>query len=560
LFATLLNSNLSFGQIQIRPDNTQSYCPGELVHYDGIYIGDSLGYVYKYKWTVINGVIPSAANASIIETYNPYVDVIWNNTTSDAFIKVEYRLSGHSYYSNRIDTLKIPIRSINGITPGAISGPSTIIFGVTQNTFSCPTLYYPNKGTGESDIAVTSYSWLIPLGWKLNGEISDGVTKFEGKSRSVNIETDNTSSGTIKVWGYSDCGTGYHSNERSINVTRTFPAITIAASGNNTYLQGDKSPITFSVPNYSYATYLWTKTGSWTLQGSNTTNSATFIPDGCNGSTISCKITIPATGQNTTITKTIIAFNPYAENAVPYISGASQVCTSAGLFSVGNIPPYTSSYNWISNNYTQIVSGQGTSSIYLKATTSGAFTQNLEISVGGCTPFTISKNLWAGEPQFTLEGDQTLMTNDYGIANLHYTGGSINTVNWTKSGAIASITGTLAVGKYKAARTEGIGYIYANATNVCGTVQKSLRVEVTDMFALVYPNPTDNEITVEMETESYVENNTTLSIYDQNNVLKQKETMQSTVKTIPLNNLKTGTYWVELNNSKKAERKQFIVK
>lgn len=152
-----------------------------------------------------------------------------------------------------------------------------------------------------------------------------------------------------------------------------------------------------------------------------------------------------------------------------------------------------------------------------------------------------------------------MVTNEYGIANLHYIGGSINSVNWTKSGAIASITGTLAVGKYKAARTEGIGYIFANATNACGSVQKSIRIEVADMFALIYPNPADNEITVEIENEVFTAENTSISIYDQNNTLKYKTKVYQTKNTIQLNSYKSGIYWIELNNGVKSERKQFIV-
>jgi hypothetical protein len=90
-------------------------------------------------------------------------------------------------------------------------------------------------------------------------------------------------------------------------------------------------------------------------------------------------------------------------------------------------------------------------------------------------------------------------------------------------------------------------------------VQKSIRIEVADMFALIYPNPADNEITVEIENEVFTAENTSISIYDQNNTLKYKTKVYQTKNTIQLNSYKSGIYWIELNNGVKSERKQFIV-
>lgn len=247
---------------------------------------------------------------------------------------------------------------------------------------------------------------------------------------------------------------------------------------------------------------------------------------------------------------------PASEIASPFVQ-----CNNSGTIVLNELyNDYGSTLHWsVLQNGNSISIGDGLVANYSNIQ-KGSFEVKYHLDFScGVPSYDISKSFRAGEPQFIFEGDQTLVTNEYGIANLHYIGGSINSINWTKSGAIASITGTLAVGKYKAAKTEDIGYIFANATNACGSVQKSIRIEVADMFALIYPNPADNEITVEIENEVFTAENTSISIYDQNNTLKYKTKVYQTKNTIQLNSYKSGIYWIELNNGVKSERKQFIV-
>ena len=126
-------------------------------------------------------------------------------------------------------------------------------------------LVYPNLGpSNPTNLSVDSYKWKIPQGWTLNGVVSNGNTIYEGLSESITVIPNATSSGSITVLGHSDCGSGYDSDPSSITISRVFPSdLAITTTTSNDYLQGNKTPITYSVPNWSYATYSWSKPATW---------------------------------------------------------------------------------------------------------------------------------------------------------------------------------------------------------------------------------------------------------------------------------------------------------
>jgi hypothetical protein len=197
------------------------------------------------------------------------ISVTWNNSTSNGTIKVKSYNCVNAASNQVGSVMAYHILSINGVTPGTITGQANVPYNSNGGIiYSCPPLLYPNRGTGDpSTLSVSNYKWLIPKGWSLNGQVSDGVTPFINLTNSISPLPDQTTSGTIKVWGHSNLGPGYNSNPQTAQITRVFPTIIISATTTNTNIQGDKTPITLSVPNWSYARYSWTVPATWLITG-----------------------------------------------------------------------------------------------------------------------------------------------------------------------------------------------------------------------------------------------------------------------------------------------------
>ena len=262
----------TFGQeiiINIEPDNALPVCPGEEITYTADIVGASPACVYK--WTVTNGVF--AIDGGTSWEGGNMVTVIWDNQTSGS-LKVETNSCSSSDYDGLTKTLTYKILCLKYEAPDYINGSDEVPFTSYSQNYACPTLYYPGINPPES---VHSYRWLIPAGWAYpGGPVSDGTTPVSGLSRSITVYPDETSGGVVKVWGYSDCGDGYYSQPTTLSVTRVFPDnVGVSSTTSNTFIQGDTSPITLSVPDWSFAQYQWAKPATWQWQGSSTGSTVT---------------------------------------------------------------------------------------------------------------------------------------------------------------------------------------------------------------------------------------------------------------------------------------------
>lgn len=193
------------------------------------------------------------------------ITVKWNNTTANGSLKVSLSSCDVDTFNTVSKTETYHILSISGKTPETVSGLNAVPFNSGSQPYSVSKLVYPNLGpSNPTNLSVDSYKWKIPQGWTLNGVVSNGNTIYEGLSESITVIPNATSSGSITVLGHSDCGSGYDSDPSSITISRVFPSdLAITTTTSNDYLQGNKTPITYSVPNWSYATYSWSKPATW---------------------------------------------------------------------------------------------------------------------------------------------------------------------------------------------------------------------------------------------------------------------------------------------------------
>lgn len=250
-----------------------------------------------------------------------------------------------------------------------------------------------------------------------------------------------------------------------------------------------------------------------------------------------------------------VLFN--ALSYTPSIYGASVVCSSNSTFSIQN-KPQNSTIRWSCSNNLSIVNGQGSDNFTVKGISNG--NGWIQAIINGVN---FRKDIWVGKPDFDLETDASVYsTNMYGIASLDYMSGSISNVSWSKSGAIASITGGPVVAKFKTSKNAGIGEIYAYTTNICGVTEKRKLVRVEGFVFNVYPNPTTNNISIEVienlssHTNKQQDREIEVNLYDKNfNLQKSIKTGEKLV-SMNLSDLRPDIYILKIivNGQEKYEK------
>ena len=129
---------------------------------------------------------------------------------------------------------------------------------------------------------------------------------------------------------------------------------------------------------------------------------------------------------------------------------------------------------------------------YVEATINDGFTQS-----------TYRKDFWVGLPGFSIDGDDLLFARETGFAVLNYTSNrvvqGVSSVVWTYTGPLDYVNGDMDDAFYRASSEGGFGYIYALATNVCGSKENRMFFEVEGGFhMLMSPVPASEELNVEI--------------------------------------------------------------
>ena len=162
---------------------------------------------------------------------------------------------------------------------------------------------------------------------------------------------------------------------------------------------------------------------------------------------------------------------------MPSISIGGTVCSSSVQnFTLDNITPgRTATWAVTPSSLFLAANGTGTTAS-LQANNASAFglaTLIFVISAGGsgCGISTVSRQVWVGKPDISIEGDKELCTDDRGEAYVVYNGGAdditqgISTFSWTFNGPLATFTSHRDQAGYRAGGTAGYGTQTMNSCN-----------------------------------------------------------------------------------------------
>lgn len=280
---------------------------------------------------------------------------------------------------------------------------------------------------------------------------------------------------------------------------------------------------------------------------------------------------VPSSLESSKIEYTVVGPPNPAGNSGPIIGG-SIVCTSNSTFILQNVPN-GSTITWSNSSNLLYVNGQNTSTYVVKAKNSsvkGIGWVRAAVNTG-CEDFIVEKTFWVGKPDFYLEGDTRIGVREMGIASIEYTSTpyqGISNVQWTCDGAIASVTGSNVIGKFRAGSRPGFGSVYANATNMCGSFENRLLVEVIDNWYKVYPNPVDNVLTIEFDYSKVINqqlndnDNLEIEIYDKTNTCVYQTSLNKSINKIEidLTNYIPDIYILKLKLANSEYEEKIILK
>jgi hypothetical protein len=250
------------------------------------------------------------------------------------------------------------------------------------------------------------------------------------------------------------------------------------------------------------------------------------------------------------------------------LTGSTAICSSNTSYSVSI--PSSASVTWSkSSNLTQVGGNTGTTYTVYATNSSQSGTGFITSTIYNSQNqvfMTRTKNIWIGKPSFSISGDTELETGLMGIAEIDYnysTNQGITNYVWAKSGALVSITGGPAIAKYKAGNTPGSGTVDLTMTNGCGSTFKYFIVTVTGGYLIVYPNPVNNELNIEIKSDESSQftlpENAEIQLYDKMMGLKKIKRFDGASTTINVSDLKSDYYILKVILGDKTYEEKVII-
>ncbi len=251
----------------------------------------------------------------------------------------------------------------------------------------------------------------------------------------------------------------------------------------------------------------------------------------------------------------------------PVISGPTVVCSSGATFTLNNVPAGCTVY-WNSSSNIALPTDRSTNPILATANGNSSGWVQVTIISPLCGSVTV--------PQYPVKvglpilesvsgpttGEYNQEYNFYALPYLPNTGW-----NWTVTPDIYS---PIISPNQNSARIYFYDPSYyevsAQALNECGwsdnVVSTIINIEGEPCHCSLSPNPASGEVTVKVNCTTSAQENLlyTISIFSSNGIQQSSVKKSGTTFTIPVSNLKDGSYIVRINNGKKVHRLPLIIK
>jgi hypothetical protein len=336
------------------------------------------------------------------------------------------------------------------VTPGSISGVTTVCAGSTGNNYSVSAI------TG-----VTGYNWTVPT----------GATITSGATTNSIVVTFGSTSGNISVTATNACGTGTASTS-AITLT-SVPAAPGTVTGASPVCVNTTGNV-YSITAVNTATgYTWSvPSGSVITAGQNTTSITVTFGSTAGNVSVTANNTC---GSSTSTSKAIVLNETPAKPGA--VSGPTTVCpnSTGKTYSIAAVSGAVS-YNWTVPAGASIVTGQGSNGITVDfGTTSGDVSVSATNSCGtsalSSTNVTVSSTIAAPG---SISGSATACTSS---TNNTYSVGAVSgttTYTWTvpAGSTVSSGQGTASVVVTFGSTS---GNITVTASNSCGTSTPSTK-------------------------------------------------------------------------------------
>ena len=249
------------------------------------------------------------------------------------------------------------------------------------------------------------------------------------------------------------------------------------------------------------------------------------------------------------------------------ITGSNVFCTSTSGYSIGGTAPAGTTIIWSASGTISISGGNTGSSVTVQKTGNGygTLTASLQSNCGSLVIAT--KQIYTGLPIFP-----TYTTSPNPICDNQ---DALITFNLGPSQTITSATGNqggvqvpLSGGGNTYTLPADIFGVTLTISNSCGTVtlSKLIRKASCGGLMVIYPNPADNQLTVDFNGQQSQSLNKTSSaesksvkLFNKNGVVLRSVSTKENQITFDISKIAKGTYYLQVVKSNGIETKQVII-
>lgn len=556
--------------ITISSPVTTDVCNAKEYEYSATTSGLNPNKSYYVNWIVGTGTYTNGTISG--------VKVTWGATTSSntGTLKVELKDAANNSVVATSSELSFTIKSIKHIKAQLpMFGGGGGVY--TLSPCDAGTLYLSAAdiqvpGTGNPPQEVFNWKWLVPSGWTVDGQTSNGSTVILGNQNVTVTYPASPTEGSIKVQGYHVVNGCTADTQESLpsDAVSVKREVAFTFSANKSYLLcGDTNPVTFTVsPAPACAVYYWNNS-----QTPTTSNSFQLTPDG--SSPAIATVNIVYGGKTKTMSKTI-NYQLFAPGVVPQIQGSGIICSSNQSYTVTDLRPgYTVSWN-CSSNLTRISSQVSYPGVFNQNASGLGWIEAIVLSACGNSQ-AIRFEVWAGSPTIDYISGPQYVSQAGNCESYFITHGNANaTYQWWVVPTWGTIPCT--INSYGNSANicfpeDGDYRVYAKATNDCGesTAELFVSVGIYEPY-IIYPNPGDDNITLQISetgttlSSSYAKEKLKKSDSYEVKILNEQGTLMKAhqTKQLPLNiqthSLPNGKYIIQVVTNGKTWNKQLLIK